>query len=287
MAQTFEERRSGDRRSVPRKAGKRRPRKRARRQPYGGFWGFVGQYFRQLRYYMVTGLLVWVPLIFTAWVTWWLIWNVGGGIESFMKRWVEKLASMSQRFPSFEFLGEVDYVPGTGFGIAIVLFLTTGFLTKYLVTRKVIASGEQIVARIPLINRVYVAAQQIRDVYINREGSVFQSVVLIEYPRKGVYVVGFLTSKDQGILQHTAGKELMAIFVPTTPNPTSGFLLYLQPEELVHIDISVEDAMKLIVSAGAYLPQRLSKLADAAAKKEQSGRRSAARQDTPPPPSGG
>jgi uncharacterized membrane protein len=111
-----------------------------------------------------------------------------------------------------------------------------------------------LVGKIPLISRVYLAVQQIRDVFVNREGAVFQQVVLLEYPRKGIQAVGFVTSDEQGIVQETTGKTLWAVFVPTTPNPTSGFLLYLPPDDLIPLDMSVEDAMKLIVSGGAYIP---------------------------------
>jgi uncharacterized membrane protein len=156
---------------------------------------------------------------------------------------------------------------GTGLLLCILLFLCTGFLTRYIVGRKIIATGEMIVGKIPLISRVYLAVQQIRDVFVNREGAVFQQVVLLEYPRKGIMAVGFITSSDQGIVQETAGRKLNAVFVPTTPNPTSGFLLYLSPDELTPVDMTVEDAMKLIVSGGAYIPGRapIPELADESA----------------------
>jgi uncharacterized membrane protein len=123
--------------------------------------------------------------------------------------------------------------------------------------------GEYLVGLIPGINRVYIASQQIRDVFVNRQGAVFQEVVMVEYPRPGLMVVGFVTSREQGIVQDALGTKMVAIFVPTTPNPTSGFLLYVPPKELTPLKISVEEAMKLIVSAGAYLPgtQAIEKLA--------------------------
>jgi uncharacterized membrane protein len=122
------------------------------------------------------------------------------------------------------------------------------------VWRKVIAAGEQIVAKIPGISKVYTAVTQIRDVFIRRDGAVFQEVILVEYPRPGLTVVGFITSREQGIVQAAAQKKMIAVFVPTTPNPTSGFLFYVPEEDLIPLDIAVEDAMKLIVSGGAFLP---------------------------------
>ena len=141
-----------------------------------------------------------------------------------------------------------------GFLITIALFLTTGFFTRYLVGRRIINAGERILDRIPIVSRIYRAIQQIRDVFVRREGTVFQSVCLIEYPRKGIFAVAFVTSTDQGVVHEALEKDMVSVFVPTTPNPTSGFLLYLDPAEVIPLDIGIEEAMKLIISGGAYLP---------------------------------
>ncbi len=220
-----------------------------------GCSGFLVLYFRQLKRYMLTGLLVWIPLIISLWVSWWVLYNLGFGIERFIERSLNIIAEGFSNIHIIQIMRD-QYFRGMGFLSAILLFLTTGFVTRYLVARKMIAAGEQIVAKIPFMSRIYVAAQQIRDVFMNREGSVFQKVVLIEYPRRGIYSVAFVTSSDQGVIQDTTGKDLTAIFLPTTPNPTSGFLLYLPTEELITLHVTVEDAMKLIVSAGAYIPNQ-------------------------------
>ncbi len=234
-----------------RKTDRPRPKKE---EQYKGLFGFLGLYFKHLQRYMVTGLLVWVPLLVTVWISWWVISNVGFGINRFLDQaWTAFFAKM-QTVPFLGFFENYEYRPIMGFLIAILLFLTTGFLTRYLAWRKTIATGETLLAKIPGINRVYLAATQIRDVFIKREGAVFQQVVLVEYPRPGLLVVGFITSREQGVVQQAAGKTLIAVFVPTTPNPTSGFLLYVPENDLTPMDISVEDAMKLIVSGGAYLP---------------------------------
>jgi uncharacterized membrane protein len=139
-----------------------------------------------------------------------------------------------------------------------MLFLLTGILTRYLVGRRLIGYGEKVLIKIPFIRNVYRAVQQIRDVFVNREGTVFQEVCLIEYPRDNMYAVAFITSQDQGIVQEASGKRLISVFMPSTPNPTTGFLLYLPDEDVMRVDITVEDAMKLIISGGAYLPERAS-----------------------------
>ncbi|MDK1021221.1 MAG: DUF502 domain-containing protein [Candidatus Hydrogenedentes bacterium] len=214
------------------------------------------RYLRVLRFYLVTGLLVWIPLIVTLWLTWWLFKNVGLGLENLIKSAYLAFNDLgkSDTYTWLGFLPEIKYIPGFGFLIAVALFLTTGFLTRNLVGRRVIRAGERIMDRIPLVSKIYRAVQQIRDVFVSRDGTVFQQVCLVEYPRKGVYAVAFITSTDQGVVHDVVDKQLYSVFVPTTPNPTSGFLLYLNPEEITILDISVEEAMKLIISAGAYLP---------------------------------
>ena len=214
------------------------------------FASFMRAYFRQMQRYVTTGIMVWVPLFITIWVSWLFVSKIAQTIKFSMDHVETYVNQLGARVPRLGFLEHFRLDSpvaslGTGFLLAVLLFLCTGFLTRYLIGRKIIALGELLVGKIPLISRVYLAVQQIRDVFVNRKGAVFQKVVLLEYPRKGVLGVGFVTSSEQG---------LVAIFVPTTPNPTSGFLLYLRPDEVIEVDMSVEDAMKLIVSGGAYIP---------------------------------
>jgi len=216
--------------------------------------GFVRQYFKALRFYFITGLLVWVPLIVTLWVAWWLFKAVGLGLERLIQRGYELMHSFGQRVPQLEFLTGLTYVQGFGFLIAVALFLTTGFLTRSLVTRRLINAAERILDRIPLISTIYRAVQQIRDVFISREGAVFQKVVLVEYPRSGVWVIGFLMSKEQGNVQSALGAEHWSVFVPSIPNPTTGFLMFFRPDQIRLPDISVEEGMKIVISGGTYLP---------------------------------
>ena len=226
---------------------------------YNSFSSFMRVYVKQVQRYVMTGIMVWVPLFITIWVSWWFVSKIAGVISVAMGHVEQYVNRVGERVSELTYLAHFKFDSpvasmGTGFLLCILLFLCTGFLTRYLVGRKIIATGEMLVGKIPLISRVYLAVQQIRDVFVNREGAVFQKVVLLEYPRKGITAVGFVTSDEQGIVQEATGKQLWAVFVPTTPNPTSGFLLYLPPEDLTPLDMTVEDAMKLIVSGGAYIP---------------------------------
>ncbi len=232
-------------------SGIRMPKKKTE---YDDFPSFLRAYVRHFRRYIVTGLLVWVPTLVTLWVTWWFVTNVGGGVNEFMRNRVDDLHNIADRIPALSILKDFEYKAWYGFLFAILLFLTTGFLARYIAGRQLISALDTLIGNIPLINKVYVAVQQIRDVFVGRDGAVFEEVVLLEYPRKGIHAVGFVTSRERGIVQETAGLPLVAVFVPTTPNPTSGFLLYLPPGDVQRIDITVEDAMKLIVSGGAFIP---------------------------------
>lgn len=218
--------------------------------------GFIHQFWTQLWKTLVAGLMVWTPMLVTVWVTWFLTDKLIFGVEGMIQHGVEWLNHMGELYPVLNGFQSIYYRQGLGLLICALLFLTTGFLTRYLLGRRLIAFGEHLLQRIPLIRPVYRATKQIRDAVVNRPGSVFQKVCAIEYPRPGCYGIGFVTSEDSGVLKDVYGKELWAIFVPCSPSPTSGYLLYLHPSEVQILDVSVEDAMKAIVSAGAFAPAK-------------------------------
>jgi len=238
----------------PRRVRLRRIRRNDGEPSERGFFGFWRRYFFHLRRYLITGMLVWVPLIVTLWITWVAAVSIVGALEGFIRYVVAYGNEFGERIPSLRFLTLVQYTPGLGLLTAILIFLTTGLLARYLVTRRLIHYGELVLHRIPLINKVYRAVQQTRDVFVGR-GAVFQEVVLVEYPRRGIWAVGFITAEGDGAVARVHGAPRTAVFVPTTPNPTSGFLLYFSPDEITPVDMSVEDAMKLIISGGALDPK--------------------------------
>lgn len=230
---------------------------RKTKAPRRGVFGSIRRAWRQLSRYMVSGLLVWVPLIITIWVTWFVFAKMLFGIESLADRTIKAMNRIAEANPQFQFLAGFKYAPGMGILLTIALFLLTGVLTRYLVGRQLIAAGERILNKIPFISRVYRAVQQIRDVFVG-QGAIFHQVCLIEYPRPGLLAIGFVTSEDTKFMERYAQQELIAIFVPTTPNPTSGYLVYLPKEQVIFLDMTIEEAMKTIVSAGAYYPGKQS-----------------------------
>jgi uncharacterized membrane protein len=220
----------------------------------GSFREWANYVWRTVLGYFVTGLLVWIPLMVTVWVMRLLINNPVLGIERITRDLFRHARDLGDRVPSLYFLTEFRYQPGIGVMLVVMIFLLTGILARYLLGRRLISTGERVLIRIPLVSRIYRATQQIRDVFMGRSGGVFQRVCVVEYPRPGLYAVAFVTSQEQGIVQDVIEKNMIAVFVPTTPNPTSGYLVYLPPDDVTYLDITVEEAMKLIVSGGAYIP---------------------------------
>lgn len=256
-----------------------------------GLLGFLRAYQKALTRYMVTGLMVWVPLIITVWVSWWFINAFIIGIEVGIAGVVYQLRALAEVYPWLTFFQYIEYRRGFGTLITVTLFLTTGFLTRFLVGQRIIATGERIIQRIPLISRIYRAVQQIRDTFVNRDGAVFQKTVLIEYPRKGVWSVAFLTSDDPRYVESYLDRDLVAVFMPTTPNVTTGFLLYLPPDQIVEISLGTEEALKMVLSCGAYMPESAlqeveakRQAALAAAASAAGGATTAATLDPPPDP---
>lgn len=204
--------------------------------------------------FTLAGILVWVPLMVTAWVIWIVVNNLVLGLERQIERFTAFINVFGARYEQVAFLEHIEYRFGLGVLIALLLFFLTGLLTRHFVGRKLIEYGEHMLNRIPLVSRIYTAVRQIRDVIIGRQGAVFEEVCLVEYPRKEMITVGFVTAKERRIVQDALDRELVAVFVPTTPNPTSGYLVYVQPNEIVKVNMTVEEALKLIVSGGAYAP---------------------------------
>ncbi|RKY62819.1 MAG: DUF502 domain-containing protein [Candidatus Latescibacterota bacterium] len=197
-------------------------------------WGGV---LRKLRGDLLTGLVVLTPLVVTLYIF----------VQLFLK--VDNLLG---RF--FRLLPGEKGIPGLGFVAVIFLLVLVGMLTRSVAGRSVIRAGEGILARVPLVNRVYLTVRQISQALLSGRRAIFQQVVLVEYPRKGLYCLGFVTSKAWEGIEVAGGEELLAVFLPTTPNPTSGFLLFVPKKEVIQLDISVEDALKMVISGGVVYP---------------------------------
>lgn len=200
---------------------------------------------RRLRTYFLTGLVVLIPLVLTVYIIWKLFYAIDGLLRGVVTNVLERFGIPISSL-------------GLGFISVILLILLTGLIAKNYFGRKLIQLGELIFARIPLINRIYRAIQQISNAFFSERREVFKKAVLIEYPRKGVYSLAFLTQDTKGEVQDRLNQDMVSVFLPTTPNPTSGFLLFVPKRDVIEMNMSIEEALKLVISGGVIAPENVS-----------------------------
>ncbi len=200
--------------------------------------------FSRLRASFLTGIVVIAPV----WLTIWLIWSVVGWIDSAV------LPLIPQRFQPSEYVG----VNLRGVGVVIFLLFTiiVGWIAKGILGRSLIQLAESLVDRMPVVRSVYSGIKQISETVFAQTERSFEKACLIQYPRRGIWAIGFVSTTARGEVSQRAetGGELLSVFVPTTPNPTSGFLLFFPAEDVILLDMSIEDAAKLVISAGLVYP---------------------------------
>lgn len=208
----------------------------------------------RLRNYFLTGLIIVGPVGITVYVIWWFI-NL---IDAWVKPWVP-VAYLPETYLPFT-------VPGFGLVFSITVLIIIGALTANLFGRTLVSYGEMMLDRMPVVRNVYRALKQIFETVLSQSSSSFQKVGLIEYPRKGLYAIVFISTTTKGEIDRKVekGKTLLSIFLPTTPNPTSGFLLFVPERDVMILDMSVEEAAKLVISAGLVVPGQQKELADLA-----------------------
>ncbi|MEJ2720145.1 MAG: DUF502 domain-containing protein [bacterium] len=192
-----------------------------------------------LRRHFSTGLIVIVPAVFTGW----LVWKIFVTVDNL-------IAPLRSEFPILD-------IPGIGFAAVLLLILIVGFLAGNLIGRRLIAGGERLLNRLPLIRRIYNASKELSEVFLTDKKTVFQRVVMIRYPHPDSFALAFVTNVSAEYFNSIIGEELVNVFIPTTPNPTSGFLLMIPKREVFPVEISVEEAMKMVISGGAFTPQLL------------------------------
>ena len=189
------------------------------------------------------GLLITAPIMLTIYITWLFI-NI---IDSYVSGLLPSYLQPSTYF-------DAD-IPGFGIVIGVLIIILIGALTTGLLGRSLISIGENIVGRLPVVRSVYGATKQIMETVMASQSDAFREVVLLEYPRKGIWVIGFVTGATKGEVQNISKETLINVFVPTTPNPTSGFLLFIPRGDAISLDMGVEDAVKMVVSGGIVTPE--------------------------------
>ncbi len=199
----------------------------------------------------LTGLVVVAPVGLTLW----LIWTVTGWIDGWVLPFVPANYQPDRIFKAL--FGEDTAINLRGVGVVVFLIFTVvvGWIAKGLMGRSLIAWGESLVDRMPVVRSIYNGVKQVAETVFNQTEAKFDKACMIEYPRPGIWAVGFVSTIAKGeILAKLPDDEVMTVFLPTTPNPTSGFLLYVPKRDVTFLDMSVEDAAKLVISAGLVYP---------------------------------
>ncbi len=196
----------------------------------------------RLRNYLLTGILVTAPIAITFYIAWLVI--------DFVDSRVTPLIPAKYNPETYMPFG----IPGLGVIIVIIALMLVGWLTAGFVGRMVLHTGERVLARMPVIRNVYGALKQVFETVLSHRSTAFRQVVLVEYPRRGIWALGFLTGKTEGEVQHLTAEDVLNVFMPTTPNPTSGFLLFLPKEDVLVLDMTVEEGIKMVMSGGIVTP---------------------------------
>jgi len=216
--------------------------------------------FARLRASFLTGIVVIAPVGLTVW----LIWTLVGWVDGFVLPFVPDIYQPEYLINRFV-LGnsrpdDADWVHFNIRGVGVIVFLlftlVVGWVAKGLIGRSLIRFGESLVDRMPVVRSIYSGVKQIAETVFAQTERSFEKACLIQYPRKGIWAIGFISTQAKGEVLDKAemSGDLLSVFVPTTPNPTSGFLLFFPRSDVIELDMSIEDAAKLVISAGLVYP---------------------------------
>jgi uncharacterized membrane protein len=194
----------------------------------------------RLRAYFFAGILITAPAAITFYTAWLLITWIDG--------WVASL--MPDRYATFLPMS----VPGLGLIVLIAFLILVGMFTAGFLGRLVVRVSENLLARMPVVRSIYGAVKQIFETVLAQQSNAFRQVVLVEYPRRGIWAIGFVSGSTRGEVQNLTKEDCVNVFLPTTPNPTSGFLLFVPRQDLVVLEMTVEEGIKMVVSGGIVTP---------------------------------
>jgi len=199
--------------------------------------------FAIFRRYFLAGILVTSPILITVYVTWLIITFIDAQVAGLLPN-------------SLDFTKQLPHqIPGLGLIISIIVITFIGAITPGFIGRTLLKVGERVLDNTPVVRSIYGAIKQIMETVMSTNSERFREVVLVEYPRKGIWVIGFVTGETKGEVQSLNKETLINVFIPTTPNPTSGFLLFLPKKDLIYMKMKVEDAVKMVISGGIVTPE--------------------------------
>ena len=200
--------------------------------------------FQRTRNNFLTGLIVITPIITTAYI----IWTVINYIDTRI------LPLVPDNYNPNNFIGQ--NIPGLGVLIFFIFTTIVGALTKGFFGKRIVLFTEKLLSKTPIVRTLYNSLKQIIETILNNKNDSFKNACLIEYPRKGIWIIAFVATETTGEVKEKIGnEELLSVFVPTTPNPTSGFIIFVPKKDVIILDMSLEEAAKLVISAGLVVPE--------------------------------
>ncbi|MBL8446908.1 MAG: DUF502 domain-containing protein [Zoogloeaceae bacterium] len=195
-----------------------------------------------MRKYFITGLLIWIPLAITGMVLAWIV----GTLDQVLLWMPEQL--QPRALVGFN-------IPGLGVIVTLLIILLTGLVAANVLGQRLVRYWEALLARIPVVKSIYYSVKQVSDTLFSSSGQAFRKALLIQYPREGSWTIAFLTGRPGGAAAHHLKGDFVSVYVPTTPNPTSGFFLMMPRADVVELDMSVDEALKYIISMGVVTPR--------------------------------
>lgn len=194
-----------------------------------------------MKKYLITGLLIWLPLAATLWIIDFVITTMDRTVLLLPESWRPEMA-FGMRLPGF------------GLVMSVLIIFVTGLLTANFLGQRLLRWWEALVARIPIVNSIYSSVKQVSDTMFSQKGNAFRKVVLVEFPQRGQWTLGFVVGNPGERLATHLGSDKLTVYVPTAPNPTSGYVIIVDPRELRDLDVSVDEAFKFHVSLGVVTP---------------------------------
>ena len=225
--------------------------KSRRFRPFAGF-----------RNNFLAGLVVVIPIAITIWLIWTFVGWIDSWVLPFVPTYYHPDALIARTFGDkqwfIQLFGENVHVNVRGVGVVFFLIFTSvvGWLAKGLIGRSLLGWGERVVTRVPIVRSLYNGVKQIAETVFAQQESKFDQACMVQYPKSGIWAIGFISTKAKGEINEKVpfDEDIISVFLPTTPNPTSGFLLFVPRSEVIELEMSIEDAAKLIISAGLVYP---------------------------------
>ena len=208
---------------------------------------------RGLRGYFYAGLIVILPLFLTIFI---INWMVNFVITMTMESFFTVLINNAIRFFGIEDNLHLKTAVYVLYLLSILVLITfIGYITKNIIGKKITRRINRIIGKLPIVKHIYTTINQIVSLISSEKGNTYKRAIAVEYPRKGIYSIGFLTSETNEILSNVVGKELCNVFIPTSPNPTSGMFICVDKKDIIFLDMKIDDAVKLIISGGVIVPE--------------------------------